>query len=93
MPARREGASLDVLREAARLRAQDTSVRQTAREIGVSHQTLQRFLDGAEPYSRSLAKLRQWHERGTNELLRLRQENAELRKQLEECRRELRKMK
>lgn len=93
MPAREDAVSLDVLREAARLRIADTSLAQTAREIGISHQALSRFLNGAEPYSRNLARLRQWHRAGTNELLRCRQEVARLKRQVAELKRQLRERK
>jgi hypothetical protein len=91
MPPREEGVSIDVLREAARLRVEDAGLRQTAREIGISHQTLLRFLGGvAESHGRNVAKVREWYERETNEVLRLRRENADLKRRLAECERERR---
>jgi transposase-like protein len=64
----------------------DTSIRQTAREIGLSHQALSRFIRAeTEPYGTTVAKIRAWHSGETNELERSRQEIAELRKRLAEC--------
>ena len=92
MPSVNNGAvSVDTLREAVRLRVEDTSLRQTAREIGISHPGLRDFLNGSEPYGPNLLKLREWHARETNEVLRLRMEVVELRKRVKELERELRK--
>ena len=84
MPTREPGVSVDVLREAARLRVNDTSLRLAAREIGISHQALHGFLNGTEPYGPNLAKLRDWYGRETNEVLRLRQELAACKKRVAE---------
>jgi transposase-like protein len=93
MPPRRSGASgasLDVLREAVARRVADTSVRQTAREIGLSHQALSRFIRAeTEPYGTTVAKIRAWYAGEANELERLRQEVAELKRELAECRKRL----
>jgi DNA transposition AAA+ family ATPase len=90
MPLRKSGVSVPVLREAAAMRVADTSLRQAAREIGISHQALAAFLNGSEPYGPNLAKLREWHARETNEVLRLRQENAALRKRVAELEKQAR---
>ena len=89
MPSRESAVPLDVLREAARLRVLDTSLRLAAREIGISHQALHGFLNGTEPYGPNLAKLREWHGRETNEVLRLRQEVAALKRRVAQLEREL----
>jgi transcriptional regulator with XRE-family HTH domain len=85
--------SLDMLRDAARRRVEDTSLRQTAREIGMSHPALRDFLNGSQPYGPNLNKLRDWFGRETNEVLRLRMENEKLRKRVAELERELAKRK
>lgn len=85
------GVPLAVLREAVALRVADTGLRQTGREIGVSHQTLGRFLAGeSEPYGSTVALVRKWYEAETNAVARLRQEVADLRRRLAECERKLR---
>jgi len=85
MPPRENAAPLTAIREAARLRVADTSERLAASEIGISRQSLHALLSGSEPYGPNLAKLREWYGRETNEMLRLRQENAELKRRLAEC--------
>lgn len=90
MPTRDAGVSVEVLREAVRLRVEASSLRLAATEIGVSHSALRAFLNGSEPYGRNLTKLREWHARETNELLRLRQENEQLKKRIAELERQLR---
>jgi hypothetical protein len=52
---------VDVLREAAQQRVDDTSLRIAAGEIGVSYSGLRTFLKGTEPYAPTLAKLRAWY--------------------------------
>lgn len=52
---------VDVLREAAQRRVDDTSLRIAAGEIGVSYSGLRTFLKGTEPYAPTLAKLRAWY--------------------------------
>ena len=56
----REGASVDMLRDAARRHVDATSLRQAAREIGMSPTGLRGFLDGADPYGKTTRKLTQW---------------------------------
>ena len=96
MPASSDGVTVEVLRDAARIRVGDTSLRATAREIGISHPALLDFLNGSSPYASTLVKLREWHAKETNEMLRLRQENrrlrqenAELKRRLAECGKQL----
>ncbi len=89
MPSAEPGASLEQLREAIRARVEATSLRQTAREIGISHPALRDLIGGTVPRGRTMARLRAWHERETNEALRLRQENAALRERIAELEREL----
>jgi len=49
------------LREAAARRAETTSLRQTAREIGMSPTGLKKFIAGVAPYSPTLRRLRKWY--------------------------------
>lgn len=90
MPAPEAGASLETLREAARGRIAATSLRQTAREIGISHPALRDLLNGSTPRGPTLARLRAWHDAETNEVLRLRQENDALRRRIAELEQALR---
>ena len=62
-PPPREAASLDTLREAARLFVDATSLRQAARAIGMSPTGLRGFLDGADPYVKTARKLAEWYVR------------------------------
>ena len=59
----RDAASLDTLREAARLFVDATSLRQAARDIGMSPTGLRGFLDGADPYVKTARKLAEWYVR------------------------------
>jgi hypothetical protein len=59
----RDAASLDTLREAARLFVDSTSLRQAARDIGMSPTGLRGFLDGADPYVKTARKLAEWYVR------------------------------
>lgn len=95
MPPRRggaSGASLDTLREAVAQRVADTSVRQTALEVGLSHQALSRFIKAeTQPYGTTVAKIRAWYAGGADDMERLRLEVADLRKHLAACEAKLRK--
>lgn len=95
MPPRRvraSSASLHILREAIARRVADTSVRQAAREIGLSHQALSRFIRAeTEPYGTTVAKIRTWYLGEANELDRLRQEVEELKRMLAACERKLKR--
>lgn len=55
-----ESALLPVSRELARLRIAETSLREVAREIGMSATGLRGFLDGTDPYGKTIEKLRAW---------------------------------
>ncbi len=59
----RDAASLETLREAARLFVDSTSLRQAARDIGMSPTGLRGFLDGADPYVKTARKLAEWYVR------------------------------
>jgi len=51
------------LREVATARVEATSLRRVAREIGMSPTGLRKFLDGTEPYTPTLHRLRVWYVR------------------------------
>ena len=92
MPSGEDGVSLDVLREAVRVRVASSSLRLAAGEIGIAHTTLNGFLNGTQPYGPTLAKLSAWYEQSpAGEVVRLRQENAELRKRLADCEKKLKR--
>ncbi|HEU0054730.1 MAG TPA: hypothetical protein VFQ39_16200 [Longimicrobium sp.] len=63
MPPLKEGASIETLREAARLYVDATSLRHAARDIGMSPTGLRGFLDGADPYVKTTRKLTEWYVR------------------------------
>lgn len=48
------------MRRVATERAENTSLRSVAREIGMSPSGLKKFLDGAAPYRPTLRRLRRW---------------------------------
>jgi hypothetical protein len=48
-------------REAVRRYLDSASLRQAAREIGLSPTGLQKFCDGAQPYIPTIRKLREWY--------------------------------
>jgi hypothetical protein len=53
---------IEFLREAIRLRVEQTSVRQTALEVGVSHGGIHNLVKRREvPYGKTLEKLRAWY--------------------------------
>ena len=54
------------VRELANRRADATSVRQVAREIGMRHTSLDKFLAGSEPYAKTRIPLCEWYLRVTN---------------------------
>src|SRR5215213_2811261 len=62
-PRRREDEerTLPIAREAARLRIRETSLRQVAREIGMSPSGLTGALEGATPYGKTREKLLAWY--------------------------------
>lgn len=53
------------VRELANRRADATSVRQVAREIGMRHTSLDKFLAGSEPYAKTRIPLCEWYLRVT----------------------------
>jgi hypothetical protein len=55
-----ESVLVAVARELGRLRVAETSLRKVAGEIGLSPTGLRGFLEGAEPYGKTLEKLRAW---------------------------------
>jgi hypothetical protein len=56
-------ASVRHMREVAANRVENTSLRQVAREIGMSPTGLKKFLGGTAPYSSTLRRLRAWYVR------------------------------
>jgi hypothetical protein len=61
MVQRRNEAPVEMLREAARTFVDATSLRQAARDIGMSPTGLRGFLDGGVPYAKTERKLRAWY--------------------------------
>jgi hypothetical protein len=58
-----KSTSIRHIREVATARVQATSLRRVAREIGMSPTGLRKFLDGTEPYTPTLHRLRVWYVR------------------------------
>lgn len=86
----RESASVAAIRRAIRARVAESTLRQVAAEIGIAHQTLHSFLHGkGKPHARTHTLLLDWYGRDENEVLRLREEVAELRKRLAACEKKL----
>ena len=56
-------ASVRHMREVAASRVENTSLRQVAREIGMSPTGLKKFLEGTAPYSPTVRRLRNWYVR------------------------------
>lgn len=63
LPEDQRGASIRHIREVAAARVENTSLRGVAREIGLSPMGLKNFLNGTEPYSPTLRRLRSWYVR------------------------------
>lgn len=61
MPSRDLGVPVDVLRNAARERAEATSLRAAAREIGMSWRGLEAFMEGTRPHPATVRKLTAWY--------------------------------
>ncbi|HEX2206640.1 MAG TPA: hypothetical protein VHG93_03105 [Longimicrobium sp.] len=57
------GATIRHIREVAAARVRNTSLRGVAREIGLSPMGLKNFINGTEPYSPTLRRLRSWYVR------------------------------
>lgn len=58
--------NIDDVREYANRRADATSVRQLAKETGVGHTTLEKFLAGSAPYAKTRVPLCEWFLRVQN---------------------------
>jgi transcriptional regulator with XRE-family HTH domain len=56
-------ASVRHMREVAAARMENTSLRQVAREIGMSPTGLKKFLEATAPYSPTVRRLRNWYVR------------------------------
>lgn len=63
MPSAEAGIPADRLRQAVAKRVQTTSLRRVADAVGMSPSGLQKFLNGAEPYSATRHKLESWYVR------------------------------
>ncbi len=63
MPANRGELPLDRVRDVLAERVDAHSLRRVAREVGMSPSGLQKFLDGATPYSSTRRKLERWYVR------------------------------
>lgn len=63
MPSRSGDTPVEQLREVLAARVEATSLRQTAREVGMSPSGLQKFLGGAQPYFATRRKLDRWYVR------------------------------
>ncbi len=61
MLSRESGVPVEMLREAARVRAEETSLRTAAAEIGMSHRGLEDFLGGTRPHTSTAKKLTEWY--------------------------------
>lgn len=59
----RRHVPIDKIREAARLSVEASSLRRTARAVGMSPTGLQGFLGGSEPYGPTIQKLQEWYVR------------------------------
>jgi hypothetical protein len=57
----REQRLIPLMREAVTERAERTSLRAAAREIGMSPSGLMKFLDGGTPYTKTIHRLRRWY--------------------------------
>ena len=55
--------SIRHMREIAAARVENTSLRQVAREMGMSPTGLKKFLDGTSPYAPTVRRLRNWYVR------------------------------
>lgn len=61
MPTPEVAVPVEVLREAARARAEELGLRDAAAEIGLSFSGLRTFLGGTTPHPRTIQKLWIWH--------------------------------
>lgn len=85
MPSGDRRSRLERLRALARERVDKTSLRNVAADIRIEYSALNRFLKGSKPRAITMARLEEWYEASADEVERLRQENEELRRKLEEC--------
>ncbi|MGQ0560631.1 MAG: hypothetical protein ACT443_02005 [Gemmatimonadota bacterium] len=65
MSARSRGVLLGELRDVVAARVEAESLRRVARQVGMSPSGLQKFLDGASPYSATRQRLERWYVRET----------------------------
>ena len=56
-----DGRLIPRMREAVATRAESTSLRSTAREVGMSPTGLKKFLQGTAPYTKTIHRLRSWY--------------------------------
>ena len=61
MPAGKRRVSVETLRQAAAVRAAETSISAVAREVGLTTRGLNLLLKGSDPYSGTLQKLERWY--------------------------------
>ncbi|HUF75772.1 MAG TPA: hypothetical protein VMM35_05805 [Longimicrobiales bacterium] len=61
MPVAEGRGDVERLREAVDREVEQTSLRATARRVGMSPSGLRKFLEGAEPYSATRRKLERWY--------------------------------
>jgi hypothetical protein len=61
MLSRESGVPVETLREAARIRVEETSLRVAASEIGMSHRGLEDFIGGTKPHASTAKKLTEWY--------------------------------
>jgi hypothetical protein len=53
--------SLDEIREALSTRAEEVGWRETARQVGLSHNAVRGIVNGKNPYTKSLRALHAWY--------------------------------
>lgn len=63
VPADPRSATIQHLREAAAGHVENTSLRNVAREVGMSPTGLKKFLEGTAPYAFTVRRLRSWYVR------------------------------
>lgn len=56
---------IDAVRDYANQLADQTSVRRVAKQIGLRHTTLEKFLGGAQPYAKTRGPICEWYLRET----------------------------
>lgn len=93
MPSGDRRSPLERIRQHARARVEQTSIRHVAAEVGMDFSAMRRFLNGATPYTENRKKLEDWERAGPDEVERLRARVAELERMLEECEAKLKRSK